>query len=119
MDLKLESGLATKFSFLQCNCDVGNGWYGILERLFTKIAALNLPTEFCIEQVKEKFGALRVYIGGVNGPLYDKIRALIAEAAKESVQTCEVCGEKGKRWGTSWVNTFCEDHRADRKLCGP
>lgn len=105
-----ENRLAERFPFFQCNCEVGDGWYGILERLFVKIAVLDLPREFHITRVKEKCGSLRVYIGGFANPiLYDEIHALISEAIGESIRTCEVCGQQGMHKGFS---TLCEAHRA-------
>lgn len=75
----------------QRGLETGDGWLGILDDLFTKIAEVvrrDKLRAFEIRQIKEKFGTLRVYIGGGN----DKIYALIREAEKRASETCEQCG---------------------------
>lgn len=59
-----------------------------------------------IVQVKEKFGALRVYLeGGTNTP-----RGIAEMAEKMSETTCEVCGNKGELYTIGWYKTLCYEH---------
>ena len=66
--------------------------------------------------IKEKFGTLRFYIGGVEHKLADKIYKLIERAEQESVVTCEMCGTKDKvTTKGSWILTLCNSCRKNRK----
>jgi hypothetical protein len=77
---------------------IGKGWRPIVERLSAKLAALAelLPPEeralVHVDQVKEKFGRLRVYLDDVET---DEMRAAIDTAQDESGYTCEDCGQPG------------------------
>jgi hypothetical protein len=90
----------------------GDGWFDLVwtlcERLETVVAAVETDTgrSFHVLQVKEKFGGLRFYPNYSN----DAISALIEAAGIESIHTCEVCGGPGRRRGTSWVETRCDEH---------
>lgn len=66
----------------------------------------NKVTQVIATQVKEKFGELRFYYRG--GDEY--IRGLETMASAMSVVICETCGNKGKRTGTGWIRTTCEEH---------
>ena len=61
---------------------------------------------FQVLQVKEKLGGLRFYTNYSD----DAISALVASAEIESIHTCEVCGRPGRRGGTSWIETRCDEH---------
>ena len=98
----------TPFGF-QC----GDGWIRILRRLCVDLEPLvtELDTEtgerFDVEQDKEKLGTLRFYVSHHS----DVINERIAEAQKESSQTCEICGEPGKqRKKDGGVRAVCEEH---------
>jgi hypothetical protein len=91
---------------------LGDGWFDLVwalcERLETVVAVAETETgrSFHVLQVKEKFGALRFYANYSN----DTISALIEAAGIESIHTCEVCGGPGRRRGSSWVETRCDEH---------
>lgn len=82
----------------------GPGWHQLIERLVVDLIALGWNKE--CGQIKEKFGALRFYIGSAQKELHDRIK--IAE--DESARTCEECGEPGKQVGESWIKTRCVKH---------
>ena len=44
--------------------EIGDGWYGILEDLITKIKNIDIDKVVKVIQIKEKFGGLRFYING-------------------------------------------------------
>jgi len=86
------------------NC-VPEGWHNIVNTLIDDLFALGWDGR--VEQVKEKFGALRFYID--TG--CDAIHNRIAKAEGESAHTCEVCGKPGKAHSPhGWVRTLCEEH---------
>ena len=82
-------------------CD--DGWYDLLDEMMAKISALHIDG-FVFEQIKEKFGTLRVYSSG-STPEIDKI---IDEAEARSGKTCEVCGKPGSVRGRSWLKCVCD-----------
>lgn len=63
-----------------------------------------------LEQVKEKFGTLRVYVDNFT-PYVDGIIDM-AEAMSEV--TCEQCGKPGKTYTIGWHKTLCLDHARER-----
>jgi len=76
-------------------CD--DGWFNLLDSLFSKIQNYlnknpDLKEDFKVEEVKEKYGSLRVYYSGGD----DYINDLVEQAENKSITICEVCGEKGK-----------------------
>jgi hypothetical protein len=100
----------------------GDGWYDLLDRLCGNIKRVvdafndaygHTPkaVEYDVQavQVKEKFGTLRFYTGGIHGDISDIIDALISQAEGQSAQTCEECGKHGMTRGRGWVRTLCTD----------
>jgi hypothetical protein len=63
------------------------------------------PVKF--DQIKEKYGTLRVYFSG--GDEY--VKGLVSMAEAISGKICEVCGNKGKSSGGGWITTLCEEHK--------
>ena len=59
------------------------------------------------DQVKEKFGGLRMYFSG--GDEY--ISGLVAMAESFSYKICEGCGERGKSNKSGWIVTLCDKCR--------
>ena len=103
--------------------DCGDGWYDIISNLCFLIAQheRNIkgnneyrisqnkePVEYYpvkFDQVKEKFGGLRVYFSGGD----DYIDGLVDMAEAWSYKTCERCGEKGKPNQKGWIMTLCDN----------
>ncbi len=89
------------------------GWYDLLRDLslqiqeHLKIAPHHAGGKFPIyaDEVKEKWGTLRFYIGlGC-----DEVREMIAKAEKLSAKTCETCGKEGSlRSRNGYLCTRCE-----------
>lgn len=114
--------------FLGAGC--GDGWADIIDRYLTDLEERGFEVQ--IDQIKEKFGGLRIYdsVGHplfrtINSPSAEMERAALEayldkrhdEAEKESYRTCEECGERGKTndWGTGWYKTLCKKHGKERK----
>ena len=75
--------------------EVGDGWYDLLDETFGLIQKhLNEHPEipFKVEQVKEKYGTLRIYFYG--GDEY--IEKIVEDAERKSAGICEICGNIGK-----------------------
>ncbi|MGH9582739.1 MAG: hypothetical protein ACRD4O_07385 [Bryobacteraceae bacterium] len=64
-----------------------------------------IPPEFEILEIKEKFGALRVYANS----WIEAVEAAIASARQLSVATCESCGGPGVlAVHNGWWATLCD-----------
>ena len=90
----------------------GDGWFDILWRLCEDLEPLVAEAEkqtgrpFEVLQVKEKLGGLRFYVNHRT----DAISEHITTAELESIRTCEVCGQPGKRREGNWIRTLCDEH---------
>ena len=118
MDINLEKQLIEKYPKLfteynlsplqTCMCfglECGDGWFNIIDEMCLKLSKYDIK----FTQVKEKFGALRVYFEGANIENYEPIFNIISEAEEKSAITCEICGKSGCLRGLSWYKTLCED----------
>lgn len=89
----------------------GDGWAPLLKNLF-KIIEYHITDQIPNElkgqikavQIKEKFGALRVYSSN-STPFMDGAVTL-AESLSDSV--CELCGNLGSRRTLNCIQTLCE-----------
>ena len=64
-----------------------------------------VPVKF--DQVKEKYGGLRVYYSGGD----DYVDGVISMAEEYSYKVCEVCGNAGNPNKGGWISTLCESCR--------
>lgn len=91
--------------------DCGDGWFGILERMCQRIQEQmqkdpeHMQT-FAFDQIKEKFGTLRVYFHGGN-KMADEF---VGQAERESETTCEACGStEGIGRTSGYIQTLCKN----------
>ena len=91
------------YTLEQALASVGKGWAPIVERLWRLCKAQTPPV--MIEQVKEKYGGLRFYVGGATEAVFDAIDA--GEA--ESYTICEDCGKPGHARAGGWILTLCDE----------
>lgn len=98
-----------------CDC-IGAGWYELLENFlrdvnceFSKAGLLFIP-KLDFQQIKEKFGYLRIYVNvsGGTDELDKKVQELLSIYEHESGSVCERCGEPGERRKDSWIMTLCD-----------
>lgn len=95
----------------------GDGWEPLLRKLSAEVEAIIVAMpekqrkKFKVQQVKEKFGTLRFYMGIG----HDAINAAIDRAEQESAVTCESCGAPGIRRSGGWIQVLCDEHEAERK----
>lgn len=97
--------------------EVDDGWKPIAEKVLREIVAYNETapedSKIWVDQVKEKFATLRIYVTYDNVPqdVINRIDMLIEDAEKEAENTCEICGTKeniGLRTN-GWYTVMCED----------
>lgn len=104
---------------------VPDGWAEVVKTLFAGIDGLLSDEQakcFRVEQLKEKFGTLRVYVSfdrvdaeGIN-PDPTALRSLVDAAAAASQVTCYVCGAPGEmRKLGGWATVRCDEH-ANREV---
>lgn len=78
-----------------CGVGVGKGWNKLVLDALKKIKeackenGVDLPK---IDQIKEKFGGLRIYMSCH----YDFVEEIIHQAERKADETCEVTGKAGK-----------------------
>lgn len=92
---------------------VGEGWRKLVTKLVRDVIKIDSTVD--VSQVKEKFGGLRFYIGGVDTKKSKAVYHLIDKAERESYKTCESCGtKKGVTTKGSWILTLCDKCRKKR-----
>ena len=92
--------------YIECN----QGWAKILEDAFVELDTLRRrDVEIYIEQIKEKYGTLRLYLQGPS-----EAQEIAQKAESLSTKTCEVCGERGFPQSGGWWRTLCVEHLTDQ-----
>jgi hypothetical protein len=94
---------------IECN----SGWYDLLSAVCWRIFQHEkniadpyyVPVKF--DQIKEKFGGIRIYYSGGD----DYIRGVVSLADEMSYKICEVCGNSGKPNKGGWITTLCDSCR--------
>lgn len=92
--------------------DVRPGW-----RPIVAAAVRVLESRGCkIQQVKEKFGGLRIYFTTdttITTEITNDDIVTVAEWMCD--HTCEECGKAGSRRDLPWIKTLCDEHYEERK----
>jgi hypothetical protein len=83
---------------------VGDGWAGIVSTMCWIINQKDTAKTFRFDQIKEKFGLLRVYHSGGSEYMAGVVR--MAEDISGSI--CEVCGQPGEQRKGGWIKTLCD-----------
>ena len=118
-----------KVSCMAWGCEVGNGWFDILSPLCfmikqhennirwnreyleknnpEKLKELDEYHPVKFDQIKEKFGGLRIYFSGGD----DYVEGLVSMAESFSYKICEVCGDRGSPNEGGWITTLCDSCR--------
>ncbi len=109
---KLQNDFPKLFSELPyCASFIDKGWYQIVYDLCSKIEELlESPEDAGVAQIKEKFGGLRFYYSCDREEIFNKVKKLVRDAERQSLKTCEVCGEPGEMRKDGWLKTKCDEH---------
>lgn len=100
--------------------ETGDGWYDLIYTACKELQEWSdaNTTQIILLQVKEKFGAIRIYYNVATSLLIDlaEMTAIIEKAEKLSTQTCEKCGsmENVERTNFGWVKYLCSECRTKR-----
>lgn len=82
------------------------GWWPILDNYLPPI--LSIDPEAQIE-VKEKFGALRIWVGSETIDDWGVFSPFIEAAEEASQKVCQICGAPGHcRPNKRWIQTLCD-----------
>jgi hypothetical protein len=96
------------------------GWAGLINQVWDATLAFEKQHSLTVrvQQVKEKFGGLRIYahfVEEVSREDQDWLRAEIAMAETASLALCEECGAPGEQDVQDyWALTLCPIHQALR-----
>lgn len=86
--------------------ECGTGWKRLIDPLIERADREGAK----VQQIKEKFGRLRVYLDFASDELYD----LIDQAEVDSAKVCELCGQPGVMMTKGgWLKTVCAEHALD------
>lgn len=126
MKIELQQQLKRDFTFLDkggCYFSCADGWYNLIGELCKKISERykldGKEPDIFIEEIKEKYGALRVeyshghFSGDNDDPdkkaaLEKDIESLTDEYEEKSKTVCEICGAAGEiRSDLPWIQTLC------------
>jgi hypothetical protein len=109
---KLVSSYPKLFSKVK-RVDCGDGWFHLLNTLCNLIEhkisqlPLEMQSQVCISQVKEKFAGLRFYMDHSTPEMEGAID--LAEDLSQTI--CEACGNSGQRRSLgTWLITLCDTH---------
>lgn len=91
--------------------DYGVGWHHLLIELMIKIEEIHKVygkdiTEFKVEQIKEKYGQLRIYASSS----INEVHHMISEYERKADTICDECGAETGSLHTKdgWLQTLCE-----------
>lgn len=95
---------------LHYECD--SGWSDLIHGFLTIVSMLDVEKAIIVQQIKEKFGSLRIYLFNET----EEIARLRQVVEAESSRICEVCGsyEGRKRSTNGWLKTICSECDDDR-----
>lgn len=93
-----------------CGAGVGDGWLKLTEKA---IIALRDLGDVTIDQIKEKFGGIRLYFSCPEEKR-EAADAIVSALEKECWKTCEECGEPGESRRGGWTKTLCDTHSNGR-----
>lgn len=91
---------------------VGAGWAPLVHKIFDEKEKY---PHIVIDQVKEKWGGLRVY----SAPMHAEFDKFVADVGRQSFYICEVCGNVGTLRGGGFYQTLCVDHAGSRPSIEP
>ena len=108
-ELSQDLGKSPKESCMAWGFSIGNGWAKLFEMLCEDLdkARKEECPDLKFEQVKEKYGRLRVYLYGGN----DHTIELTDMYEVGSGFICESCGKLGRMNGRGWIKCLCDSCR--------
>lgn len=86
------------------------GWRPIVASALREIAttANQSDVDVQVEQVKEKFGRLKIYVIPPSVRLL--MKDVLLRAEEQADATCDLCGAPGRLHGPGWLRVRCDAH---------
>jgi hypothetical protein len=95
--------MAEQVIYMECD----GGWKSLVDPIVARIQ----ETGGRVDQIKEKYGTLRIYYTPGEEEWDDTIDNMISEAERKSASTCEICGQPGSLlYKHGWYKTLCKKH---------
>jgi hypothetical protein len=101
---------------IECCVETGAGWHALIEEMNKEMRAIGVDFRFA--QIKEKFGALRVYIAPecedatfrTNDERVESLYEIIKKYEEMSKHVCEKCGLDNANQVVidGWAQTLCQ-----------
>lgn len=91
-----------QWSISMYGMECSDGWYEIIRQAASQIESLN--TDVYAQQIKEKFGGLRIYTN-ITTP---EVSEIISKAEMAAEITCEKCGNSGYLMSHRRMETLCQ-----------
>ena len=88
------------------------GWWPLLVEAHERISRID--PGYQVDQFKEKFGGLRLYIRPSDRGLMREIDRVVGDLEGCSQRMCERCGRPGTLRKGRWVKTLCDEHAEGR-----
>lgn len=92
-------------------CQCHEGWYSIIKDAIDELITIGWNKR--IVSIKEKFGALCIYIEQEDMP--EGGAEIVKKYGKESTSICEMCGSSGVLREGKWIRTLCDEHSDGNK----
>lgn len=95
-------------SCMHWGISVNEGWLPLIDKMSEEITAIDSEIQY--EQIKEKFGRLRVYTHGGIKEKFEDVWFVIEKYEHQSLSVCEICGEPGNMRSGGWLHVSCDKH---------
>ena len=90
-----------------------SGWTELGRKMIEECEAVY--SDFEIIDLKEKFGAICCYCGGVPEEFADKVFSIIKKYEVMSAHTCCKCGRPAVKFSTGWILPWCDECGTDEE----
>lgn len=121
MDNEAWDAIVAKYGIPCSPACCNSGWHAILDSMLARMKEAGFKGE--IDDIKQKFGGLRVSVAGWKPDATEEDEAILAkcheivrETEANSFNVCEVCGAPGKQRGNAYWNAYalCDDHAGEK-----
>lgn len=107
------------YSYTLDDCLIG-AWKRFSPKIWKELKSIlvegNYLNDFYFEQIKEKYGALRLYYGPIPANISDKIYAWEDKYEKLSAESCIYCGREATHYTAGWISYVCEKCASKHKI---
>lgn len=105
-DIEAHAAAGNNTQWPPLEASYGTGRQPIIDTLAADLAVIE--PDLSVNQVKEKFGGLRVYVSATPAH-HDAVYARIEQTEQDAERTCERCGQPGQlNDDLHWVLTLCD-----------